>query len=88
MIFARYDSKNPKEDCSNVVGIKKQCKIKTCIVGRDMTFYTENCTHMTGEVISIDESFSHILIQTEHGFYTFEKEDGDEDWRERINASV
>lgn len=53
--------------------LKKECEIKICAVGREMVFYTHDSTVITSEVISIDESFSHILVQTQDSFYTFEK---------------
>lgn len=75
MKFVHYDAKNPKKGVNrNSHGdLKKECEIKICAVGREMVFYTHDSTVITSEVISIDESFSHILVQTQDSFYTFEK---------------
>ena len=38
-----------------------------------MVFTTKDSTNITSEVISVDESISHILVQTKNSFYAFEK---------------
>ena len=51
----------------------KLCELKVCQVGHGLVFTTKDSTTMTSEVISINESFSHILVETQNSFYTFEK---------------
>ena len=51
----------------------KLCELKVCQVGHGLVFATKDSTTMTSEVISINESFSHILVETQNSFYVFEK---------------
>ena len=44
-----------------------------CKVGEPMVFVTKDSTNITSDVVSVDESFSHILVETRNSFYTFEK---------------
>ena len=56
-----------------LVDLGKLCELIVCHVGHGLVFTTKDSTTTTSEVISIDESFSHILVQTRNSFYTFEK---------------
>ena len=76
MKFVGFNLKQPK--VSNRYGnildvLGKLCELKVCQVGHGLVFTTKDSTTTTSEVISIDESFSHILVQTRNSFYTFEK---------------
>lgn len=75
MKFACFNTKEPKVDVRLDVldDLKKECEIKICEVGEPMVFITKDSIITTSEVVSIDESFSHILVQTQNSFYTFEK---------------
>ena len=53
--------------------LKKECEIKLCKVGEPMVFVTKDSTNITTDVVSVNESFSHILVETRNSFYTFEK---------------
>ena len=70
---------NPKElKVSNRYGnivndLGKSCELKVCQVGQGLIFTTKDSTTKTSEVISIDEGFSHILVETKNSFYVFEK---------------
>ena len=76
MKFVDFNPKEPK--VSNRYGnilddLGKSCELKVCQVGQGLVFTTKDSTTKTSEVISIDESFSHILVETRNSFYTFEK---------------
>ena len=76
MKFVGFNLKQPKVNNSygNILDdLGKECELKACSVGRGLVFTTKDSTTTTSEVISIDESFSHILVQTRNSFYTFEK---------------
>ena len=76
MKFVCFNLKEPK--ASNRYGntlndLGKSCELKVCQVGQGLVFTTKDSTTKTSEVISIDENFSHILVETRNSFYTFEK---------------
>ena len=76
MKFVDFNPKEPK--VSNRYGnilddLGKLCELKVCRVGHGLVFTTKDSTTMTSEVITINESFSHILVETQNSFYTFEK---------------
>ena len=76
MKFVCFNLKEPK--VSNRYGntlndLGKTCELKVCQVGQGLVFTTKDSTTKTSEVISIDENFSHILVETRNSFYTFEK---------------
>lgn len=73
--FVGFNTKDPKVDVKLCIldDLKKDCEIKVCIVGKQMVFTTKDSTNITSEVVSVDESFSHILVETENSFYAFEK---------------
>ena len=76
MKFVGFNLKQPKVNNSygNILDdLGKECELKVCSVGHGLVFTTKDSTTTTSEVISIDESFSHILVQTRNSFYTFEK---------------
>ena len=75
MKFVCFNTKEPKVGVRIDVldDLKKECEIKICKVGESMVFTTKDSTNITSEVVSVDESFSHILVQTKNSFYTFEK---------------
>ena len=51
----------------------KLCELKVCQVGYGLVFTTKDSTNITTDVVSVNESFSHILVETRNSFYTFEK---------------
>lgn len=76
MKFVDFNPKEPK--VSNRYGnilddLGKECELKVCSVGHGLVFTTKDSTTTTSEVILIDESFSHILVETQNSFYVFEK---------------
>ena len=76
MKFVGLNLKEPK--VSNRYGntlddLGKEGELKVCSVGHGLVFTTKDSTPTTSEVLSIDERFSHILVQTRNSFYTFEK---------------
>ena len=76
MKFVDFNPKEPK--VSNRYGnilddLKKECEIKICKDGEPMVFVTKDSTNITSDVVSVDESFTHILVETRNSFYTFEK---------------
>ena len=76
MKFVGFNLKEPKVNNSygNILDdLGKECELKVCSVGHGLVFTTKDSTTTTSEVISIDESFSHVLVQTRNSFYTFEK---------------
>lgn len=76
MKFVGFNLKEPKVNNSygNILDdLGKECELKVCSVGHGLVFTTKDSTTKTSEVISIDESFSHVLVQTRNSFYTFEK---------------
>ena len=75
MKFVCFNTKEPKVGVVYDVldDLGKECELKVCSVGHGLVFTTKDSTTTTSEVISIDESFSHILVQTRNSFYTFEK---------------
>lgn len=76
MKFVGFNLKQPKVNNSygNILDdLGKECELKVCSVGHGLVFTTKDSTTTTSEVISIDESFSHVLVQTRNSFYTFEK---------------
>ena len=76
MKFVGFNLKEPKVNNSygNILDdLGKECELKVCSVGHGLVFTTKDSTTTTSKVISIDESFSHILVQTRNSFYTFEK---------------
>lgn len=75
MKFVGFNTKEPKVGVKLDVldDLKKECEIKICEVGESMVFTTKDSTNITSEVISVDESISHILVQTKNSFYAFQK---------------
>ena len=76
MKFVGFNLKEPKvnNNYGNILDdLGKECELKVCSVGHGLVFTTKDSTTTTSEVISIDESFSHVLVQTRNSFYTFEK---------------
>ena len=76
MKFVCFNLKQPKVNNSygNILDdLKKECEIKICKVGEPMVFVTKDSTNITSDVVSVDESFTHILVETRNSFYTFEK---------------
>ena len=75
MKFVCFNTKEPKVGVVYDVldDLKKECEIKICKVGEPMVFVTKDSTNITSDVVSVDESFSHILVETRNSFYTFEK---------------
>lgn len=76
MKFVGFNLKEPKvnNNYGNVLDdLGKRCELKVCQVGHGLVFTTKDSTTTTSEVISIDESFSRILVETRNSFYTFEK---------------
>ena len=76
MKFVDFNPKEPK--VSNRYGnilddLGQLCELKVCQVGHGLVFTTKDSTTRTSEVISIDEGFSHILVETQNSFYVFEK---------------
>ena len=76
MKFVGFNLKEPK--VSNRYGnilndLGKICELKVCQVGQGLVFTTKDSTTKTSEVISIDETFSYILVETQNSFYAFEK---------------
>ena len=76
MKFFEFNLKEPK--VSNRYGnilndLGKSCEVKVCQVGQGLVFTTKDSTTKTSEVISIDEIFSYILVETQNSFYAFEK---------------
>lgn len=76
MKFVDFNPKEPK--VSNRYGnilddLGKLCELKVCQVGHGLLFTTKDSTTTTSRVISIDEAFSHILVETQNSFYVFEK---------------
>ena len=75
MRFVGFNTKEPKVSVRLDVldDLKKECEIKLCKVGEPMVFVTKDSTNITTDVVSVNESFSHILVETRNSFYTFEK---------------
>ena len=76
MKFVDFNPKEPKVSnrYGNIVNdLGKLCELKICQVGQGLVFTTKDSTTKTSEVISIDEGFSHILVETRNSFYVFEK---------------
>ena len=76
MKFVGFNLKQPKVNNSygNILDdLGKECELKVCSVGHGLVFTTKDSTTRTSEVISIDEGFSHILVETQNSFYVFEK---------------
>ena len=76
MKFVDFNPKEPKVSnrYGNIVNdLSKSCELKVCHVGQGLVFTTKDSTTKTSEVISIDEGFSHILVETRNSFYVFEK---------------
>lgn len=73
--FVCFNTKEPKVGVVYDVldDLKKECEIKLCKVGEPMVFVTKDSTNITTDVVSVNESFSHILVETRNSFYTFEK---------------
>ena len=76
MKFVGFNLKEPK--INNNYGkvlddLGKECELKVCSVGHGLVFTTKDSTTKTSEVISIDETFSYILVETQNSFYAFEK---------------
>ena len=76
MKFVDFNPKEPK--VSNRYGnilddLGKECELKVCSVGHGLVFTTKDSTTTTSDVVSVDESFTHILVETRNSFYTFEK---------------
>lgn len=73
--FVCFNIKEPKVGVVYDVldDLKKECEIKLCKVGEPMVFVTKDSTNITTDVVSVNESFSHILVETRNSFYAFEK---------------
>ena len=73
--FVCFNTKEPKVGVVYDVldDLKKECEIKLCKVGEPMVFVTKDSTNITTDVVSVNESFSHILVETRNSFYTFER---------------
>ena len=76
MKFVDFNPKEPKVSnrYGNIVNdLGKSCELKVCQVGPGLVITTKDSTPKPSEVISIDEGFSHILVETRNSFYVFEK---------------
>ena len=76
MKFVDFNPKEPKVSnrYGNIVNdLGKSCELKVSQVGQGLVFTTKDSTTKTSEVISIDEGFSHILVETRNSFYVFKK---------------